>query len=147
MTKPTAKKNTKDFIIIAAVFLVCGFVLFVLFSHFSFSGKQIKLTPETKRIHLKPASISVEVYDGKIEPNNFNVKPGQEVVLTIISMEGEHSIRFENKELSQIRADFEEPGETLKITFTAPKEPGEYVFYCSKEGHRKKGEEGKMIVK
>lgn len=38
-----------------------------------------------------------------------------------------------------------EAGRTAQITFT-PKEPGEYVFYCTVAGHRQAGMEGRIVV-
>lgn len=38
-------------------------------------------------------------------------------------------------------------GETVKITFTAPKEPGEYVYLCTFPGHFIGGMKGTLIVK
>lgn len=37
-------------------------------------------------------------------------------------------------------------GDSTSITFTAPTEPGDYVFYCSVPGHRDNGMEGTFTV-
>ena len=39
------------------------------------------------------------------------------------------------------------PGESDSITFTAPKEPGEYDYICSMPGHYLSGMRGKLVVK
>ncbi len=94
----------------------------------------------------EPVNFIIEIYNHKIEPSSFTVKPGQDVKLKIVSMEGTHSIAFENENLSWVGGDFGEAGETLEITFTAPREPGSYLFYCARDSHREKGERGEMIV-
>ncbi|TAK75800.1 MAG: hypothetical protein EPO16_08440 [Dehalococcoidia bacterium] len=38
-----------------------------------------------------------------------------------------------------------EVGRTAQITFT-PKQPGEYVFYCTVAGHRQAGMQGRLVV-
>ena len=38
-------------------------------------------------------------------------------------------------------------GETVEVTFTAPKEPGEYLYICTFPGHYAAGMKGTLIVK
>lgn len=38
-------------------------------------------------------------------------------------------------------------GETVEVTFTAPTEPGEYVYICSFPGHYAAGMKGILVVK
>lgn len=38
-------------------------------------------------------------------------------------------------------------GETVEVTFTAPTEPGEYVYLCSFPGHYAAGMKGLLVVK
>lgn len=38
-------------------------------------------------------------------------------------------------------------GETVEVTFDAPKEPGEYIYICTFPGHYIGGMKGKLIVK
>lgn len=38
-------------------------------------------------------------------------------------------------------------GETVEVTFTAPKEPGEYTYLCTFPGHFTGGMKGKLTVK
>ena len=38
-------------------------------------------------------------------------------------------------------------GETVEVTFNAPKEPGEYVFLCTFPGHYLAGMKGVLVVK
>ena len=45
------------------------------------------------------------------------------------------------------KTDLAGPGETVKVTFTAPSEPGKYPFLCTFPGHFFAGMKGLMIVK
>jgi azurin len=38
-------------------------------------------------------------------------------------------------------------GETVEVTFDAPKKPGEYLYICTFPGHYLEGMKGKLIVK
>jgi len=38
-------------------------------------------------------------------------------------------------------------GETVKVTFNAPKEPGEYLYLCTFPGHYLAGMKGTLVVK
>jgi len=38
-------------------------------------------------------------------------------------------------------------GETVKVTFNAPKEPGEYMYICTFPGHYMSGMKGTLVVK
>jgi azurin len=38
-------------------------------------------------------------------------------------------------------------GETVKVTFAAPKEPGEYLYICTFPGHYMGGMKGTLVVK
>jgi azurin len=38
-------------------------------------------------------------------------------------------------------------GETVEVTFTAPKEPGEYLYICTFPGHYLAGMKGVLVVK
>lgn len=38
-------------------------------------------------------------------------------------------------------------GETVKVTFAAPKEPGEYLYICTFPGHYLAGMKGTLVVK
>jgi azurin len=39
------------------------------------------------------------------------------------------------------------PGETVEVTFTAPKQPGDYLFVCTFPGHFAMGMKGTLTVK
>jgi plastocyanin len=99
----------------------------------------------SERFELSPAKITIEIWNGKIQPNRLTLKAGQEIFLTIVSMEGKHSIVFEGPGLSWLHANFDEPGETLQFHLFAPAQ-GEYHFFCQEPNHRESGEEGVIIV-
>lgn len=44
------------------------------------------------------------------------------------------------------RQDQVQPGEAIQSTFTAPPEPGDYVFVCGVAGHLEAGMVGKLVV-
>jgi plastocyanin len=99
----------------------------------------------SETFELSPAKITIEIWNGKIQPNRLTLKAGQEIFLTIVSMEGKHSIVFEGPGLSWLHANFDEPGETLQFHLFAPAQ-GEYHFFCQEPNHRESGEEGVIIV-
>ena len=99
----------------------------------------------SETFELSPAKITIEIWNGKIQPNRITLKAGQEIFLTIVSMEGKHSIVFEGPGLSWLHANFDEPGETLQFHLFAPAQ-GEYHFFCQEPNHRESGEEGVIIV-
>lgn len=39
------------------------------------------------------------------------------------------------------------PGETVQVTFTAPKKPGKYPYICTFPGHYQSGMKGTLVVK
>ena len=131
--------------------LISMMALFILLVVFAFKpSKPVSPAPpflvQTESLSQKEAKITIEISSGKITPKIFRVKPGQKVQLTMVSLDGKHSIRFKDETLSWVGADFEQPGQSLEITFTAPFQSGEYPFFCSQKGHQKTGEEGIMVV-
>lgn len=79
--------------------------------------------------------------------SSFEVKKGEEVVLSVTSRdEWIHIFKFKDSSLAEIAMGLA-PGETRAITFYAPSEPGEYPFLCDMPVHEKRGEKGVMIVK
>jgi Plastocyanin len=101
--------------------------------------------PSTQLNEATSTKITIEIWNGKIQPNRLTLKAGQEIFLTIVSMEGKHSIVFEGPGLSWLHANFDEPGETLQFHLFAPAQ-GEYHFFCQEPNHRESGEEGVIIV-
>lgn len=137
------KKNKKIIIFILSVFII--FLAFFVFTYCPscVNQKEINNSEIEKDNFSEMADIALSIYNHKIEPSSFTVKAGQDVKLKIVSMEGSHSFAFEDENLSWVGGDFKEIGQTLDITFTAPREKGSYLFYCAKDSHREKGE---MVV-
>ncbi|MBC7074089.1 hypothetical protein H5T58_01735, partial [Candidatus Parcubacteria bacterium] len=91
-------------------------------------------TTSSQEISLIPVNIVLELYEGKIMPKEFKVKPKQPVNLTIISNAGEHLFYFVAEGVFDIKVSFKEAGETWFGGFIAPATPGKYYYYCDKEG-------------
>lgn len=103
--------------------------------------------------------------DFKFTPNTVTVKAGEEVTL-IFKNDGsvEHSFNLlkadaemehvleeagdEEHMHEELIADVHElaGGESVTESFTAPAEPGDYVFFCSLPGHADAGEVGILKV-
>lgn len=133
---------------ILTVIIITLFSLVVVGTIFFVSQKKEEvLKPEFLSVEptLQEKDVKLNIFLGRIEPTNFSVKPGERIRLSLTSIEGKHSIKFEDEKLSKVEGEFNQ-GETFVITFDAPQEKGEYKFFCQEPGHREKGEEGIMIV-
>ena len=107
-------------------------------------------------------SVSLTMTDFTFLPSTLTVPAGEEITLTLtnsgavahdlmimklgqeISSGGhvgpeEHANVFWEQELLGA-------GETVKATFTAPTEPGEYQIVCGVAGHLEAGMQGRLIV-
>ncbi|MBI2278954.1 MAG: cupredoxin domain-containing protein [Candidatus Brennerbacteria bacterium] len=78
-------------------------------------------------------------------PSRFAVPAGGLVGISLTSGDHTHVFKFEDPSLKKAVVGLG-PDETRLIEFYAPKEKGEYVFYCDVAGHRARGEEGVMVV-
>lgn len=105
-------------------------------------------------------SINVEMTDFQFTSNSFTVPAGQQIDFTATNNGGvEHSFVI-MKLGAQVNAGFsgkdqanvywEEAaipvGQTLKATFTAPSEPGDYQVVCAVPGHIEAGMVAKLTV-
>ena len=91
--------------------------------------------------------IKLEVTAQGFSPDTFTVKKGEEVTLAAKSADQwVHTFVFDDPTLSDVSLGLASQ-ETRGITFFAPKEKGEYKFFCNVPGHKGRGEEGVMIVK
>lgn len=96
---------------------------------------------------IPQGAIKIGITANGFSPSSFEVKKGEKVILILTSQdEWSHSLRFRHESLSQVAVGVS-PGETRGISFYAPKEPGEYAFFCGLYGHEARGERGIMIVK
>lgn len=97
---------------------------------------------DTKK--LPESTIKLEVDYKSIEPKEFRVKAGQAVSLsaTIVG-DRSHLLLFEDGSLNAVRLSLI-GGQSKAITFNAPLEPGEYIFYS--ERYKDIGAFTKMIV-
>jgi hypothetical protein len=95
---------------------------------------------------LLAGTILIQVTPTSIVPAEFRVKAGQVVSLAAsASQESMEILRFEASALSAVVVGLEN-GQTRAITFSAPFEKGEYVFYSDFKNHKTSGATGKMIV-
>lgn len=78
-------------------------------------------------------------------PNEFTVKAGQVVTLSLTSGDKTHVFKFDDPKLKAVAIGIA-GNETRAITFNAPA-AGDYTFFCDVPGHRARGETGVMHVK
>ena len=95
---------------------------------------------------IPEAVIRLEMSVSGITPPEFTVKPGENVSLVITSLDSTHVFKFEDPVLSKVAVGLARE-ETRGISFKAPAEKGDYVFYCDVPGHRARGESGVMHVR
>ena len=81
-----------------------------------------------------------------IAPNNFKVKAGAVVTVSITSADTfSHVFKFTDPSLQAVAVGVG-PDETRLISFNAPTKKGEYEFFCDVPGHVARGEVGVMVV-
>ena len=103
--------------------------------------------------------IRVNMTDFAYNPNDFVVPAGREITLDIVNngavvhnfivMKAGTSLgqKFDEKEEMNIYWEIQlAPGQSISTTFTAPAELGEYLIFCSTEGHYQAGMTGKLVV-
>jgi plastocyanin len=105
------------------------------------------LTKAIEKEDLAPTAINLDVSAAGFSPSEFTVKAGAPVTLAISAIDGLHNLVFEDPAMSAVGLTAR-PGQTRAVTFSAPTEKGEYVFYCNVGGtlHKNRGEVGTMIV-
>ena len=100
-----------------------------------------------KESEVPRKAIKIQVTSIGFDPNVFEVKIGQEVVLAVSNDDvWVHTFHFKDAKLSEIAISLN-PQETRAITFYAPKQKAEYEFYCAMPGHYDLGEKGAMVVR
>lgn len=90
-------------------------------------------------------AMQIEVEGGSyyFDPDVITVEAGQEVTITLNSMDMMHDFVIDELDVA---TEVVPGGETGSVTFTAPDKPGEYEFYCSVGNHRAQGMVGTLIV-
>lgn len=108
----------------------------------------------------KSVTFDVEMKDFAFEPNTWEVPAGAKVTLNLNNtgtQEHEYVIMILGKDVTLPFSDDDEPniywehevlaGESAKVEFTAPTEPGVYNIVCGTAGHLEQGMEGTLTVK
>jgi len=90
-------------------------------------------------------AIQLTVSASGFSPNEFDVKSGDVVTLSVTSADRTHVFKFDDASLQGVAIGVA-GNETRAITFKAPVK-GDYTFYCDVPGHRGRGETGVMHVK
>jgi uncharacterized cupredoxin-like copper-binding protein len=106
------------------------------------------------------ATLDVEMKDFAFEPNAWEVPAGAKVTLNLTNtgtQDHEYVIMILGKNATTpFDADDEPnvywehevmPGESAKVEFTAPSEPGVYEIVCGTAGHLEQGMQGTLTVK
>ncbi len=83
--------------------------------------------------------VDMEATNFAFSPSVINASAGDRVSITFTKNEGFHTFVIDGVGEFAI-------AEGEKFNFTAPDEPGEYVFYCDVGSHRAQGMEGTLIV-
>ncbi len=101
---------------------------------------------QTMPVSIKdiPSAIKLTIKDGAFSPNEFKVKKGTAVTLSLTGGDDKsHILAFSDKAMSAVYINIR-PGETRATTFPAPATAGQYKFFCDFPGHG--SETGTMIV-
>ena len=85
--------------------------------------------------------IEVAATSFEFDPSKITVAAGEEVAIVLTSDDLLHDVAVDGLDV-HVAA---EKGETEEGGLRAD-EPGEYVFYCTVDGHREAGMEGELIV-
>lgn len=85
--------------------------------------------------------LDMEANNFSFAPKTIEAKPGEKIQITFTKNVGFHTFVIDEISLKHAV----KQGEAL--SFTAPKEPGSYTFYCDIGSHRAQGMEGTLIVK
>ena len=104
--------------------------------------KQSRVLSESE---IPDKAIKLTVTASGFSPNEFTVKEGAVVTLSVTSGDRTHIFKFDDLGLQGVAIGVA-GNETRAITFKAPA-AGDYSFYCDVPGHRTRGETGVMHVK
>jgi plastocyanin len=87
-------------------------------------------------------TIPVDGFSYGYTPAEIAVAPGEPVALSFTSTESLHDLLSEDLDVYA----YAQMGETAVGGFTAPDQPGRYVFWCTIPGHLDAGMEGVIVV-
>jgi len=132
--------------IVALVILVVAVIEFVnIFSSFSKTDNIVKTT-NTGNVKEFSMTSFTEIIDGKYYPQyslkNITVNKGDLVKIKLTVTSGMHDFKIDE---FNVYADTKELNKEYVIEFVADK-AGEFVYYCTKPGHRQLGHWGILKV-
>jgi plastocyanin len=93
--------------------------------------------------------VELKTHDILFDPNHFSTAPGARIAVKLVNVEpaeGEHNFFVALPDGWQGMKGTLKPGEAGYFTFTAPQQPGTYMFWCDVETHRFHGMVGTMTV-
>lgn len=98
----------------------------------------VQETPEDGQPPASGATFDISMGDNFFEPNEVTVAPGQTVTFNLTNGgQAIHNMRiagpdnqYDNEDDAVSDPDIVRPGETAVLVWTAPSEPGEYIFRC-----------------
>lgn len=92
--------------------------------------------------------VELTATESGFEPAQITVAPGQVVTVRLTNRSGvDRGLRIELPEAHASLPQDVAPGESRTIVFTAPVQPGAYVFHSSSPGERGGRFEGRLIVR
>ncbi len=103
-----------------------------------------KQTPRLQSNEIPEEAVRLNISDAGFSPNEFTVKSGAIVLLSLKSLDKTQVFRFDHQELIGVAIGVA-GNENRAIMFRAPS-VGDYTFYCDVPGHRDGGEVGVMHV-
>ena len=111
------------------------------------ADKPSQSPPIEDQSQIPQEAIKVAITEQGIVPASFEAKKGGKIMLSVSSADQwTHIFKFKSDVLKEVAVGVG-PEETRGISFFAPKEAGEYEYYCDVPGHIERGEKGIMVVK
>jgi len=157
MSNPGSKKVLRVFALFAAVALVAAFSAQAAGPRVVQLKGQDAMQFDVKRIEAKPGEaleihLTTESKMSKQEMAHNFVLLAKGAPVDMFVMEA--SMARASEYMPTAKKDFvlaatglAGNGETVKVTFNAPKEPGEYLYICTFPGHYTAGMKGVLVVK
>jgi plastocyanin len=97
--------------------------------------------------HTHVHEFEIAARDHEFFPNELAVAAGDQITI-VLNNQGQapHNIVFEFPMGDQRLESDIQPGESGRMTFNAPTQPGTYTFYCPVGDHREHGMSGRLTV-